>query len=561
MDRILVQPSEIPTDTMFLATNKNTMIALGYLAEAILGNGTQVDGFNCTPTTPASLSVLVSTGSIYSLQNVDSVAYGTIGTDTADQIVKQGILLGNTTLSCPAPSTSGQSINYLIQVAFSETDTNAQNIQFYNSANPSEPLTENINTLRKSTAIISAKAGTAATTGTQTTPAPDAGFTSLYSVTVANGQATITSGNITQYSTAPFISPKLSAIASAIQNGLYVFAQDTSGTANTITVALSPALPSYQAGQTIRVKVANTTTNNAGVMNVNGLGNVALYDAGGNPLHPGALLANGIYEFVYDGAHMVLQTPAADASTGGALGGFKNLKIATNSNTTAVITADFLLLSNSTSSSVKLSSVNKSYSTGVSGAGGLDAGSVASNTWYYEYIIYNPSISNAAALLSLSATAPALPSGYTHSLRVGATYYGSGALLPKIQYGANVGYVVGSSALVSTVQLAFGTAGNVSTPTFVATSVAAAVPPTASIIKASLSAAGASVTAGNALLAPNANYPAESSNDQYLAITLPTGSNQSVAQVAEMPLESSNIYYASSLSSSEASCLGYTDNI
>ena len=40
MDRILVYPGNIPLDTDILNTNRNSMVALGYLAQAILGTGT-----------------------------------------------------------------------------------------------------------------------------------------------------------------------------------------------------------------------------------------------------------------------------------------------------------------------------------------------------------------------------------------------------------------------------------------------------------------------------------------------------------------------------------------
>ncbi len=59
MDRILVYPGSIPLDTDLLNTNRNGMIALGYLAQAVLGTGTVVDGLVCSPTIPASLSVTV----------------------------------------------------------------------------------------------------------------------------------------------------------------------------------------------------------------------------------------------------------------------------------------------------------------------------------------------------------------------------------------------------------------------------------------------------------------------------------------------------------------------
>jgi hypothetical protein len=59
MDRILVYPGSIPLDTDILNTNRNSMIALGYLAQAILGTNALVDGLGCSPTTPASMTVTV----------------------------------------------------------------------------------------------------------------------------------------------------------------------------------------------------------------------------------------------------------------------------------------------------------------------------------------------------------------------------------------------------------------------------------------------------------------------------------------------------------------------
>jgi len=55
-----------------------------------------------------------------------------------------------------------------------------------------------------------------------------------------------------------------------------------------------------------------------------------------------------------------------------------------------------------------------------SGANGLDTGSEAANTWYYIYMIWNPSTETVAGLLSASSTAPTLPSGYTKKRLVGA---------------------------------------------------------------------------------------------------------------------------------------------
>jgi hypothetical protein len=55
---------------------------------------------------------------------------------------------------------------------------------------------------------------------------------------------------------------------------------------------------------------------------------------------------------------------------------------------------------------------------GVVGAAGLDAGAIAANTWYYIYAI-GTGIAN-SCLVSTSATAPVLPTGYTYKMRIGS---------------------------------------------------------------------------------------------------------------------------------------------
>lgn len=209
MDRQTVYPGQIPLETDLLNTNKNVMIALGKLAGALFGTSTYVNGLSVVPNSPAALNVVVNPGEIYSLANIDGTAYSSLAADTTHSIVKQGIMLDAVTLSTPAPVTAGQSINYLIQAQFSEVDGNAVVLPFYNASNPSQAYsgpngagTTN-NTQRKGTVVVAAKAGIAATTGSQTTPAPDSGYVGLYVVSVANGQSTVTAGNITQYASAP----------------------------------------------------------------------------------------------------------------------------------------------------------------------------------------------------------------------------------------------------------------------------------------------------------------------------------------------------------------------
>lgn len=55
-----------------------------------------------------------------------------------------------------------------------------------------------------------------------------------------------------------------------------------------------------------------------------------------------------------------------------------------------------------------------------SGANGLDAGSVAANTWYAVYVISDSTeLKQQAGLFSLSATSPTLPAGYDRYRRIG----------------------------------------------------------------------------------------------------------------------------------------------
>ncbi|HEY1772417.1 MAG TPA: hypothetical protein VGH91_04415 [Gammaproteobacteria bacterium] len=210
MHRQLVYPGQIPLETDVLSTNKDAYQAIAKLAQALFGSNTVVNGLTASATGPASLAVLIQPGEIYSVQTMDTSAYSTLGTDAAT-ILKQGIITTTSTLSTPAPGTAGQSINYLVEVGFVESDANAVVLPYYNASNPSVAWSGPANsgsaqfTQRQDLAQVQVKAGTAAATGTQVTPTPDAGFVGLWVVTVANGQGTVTAGNITAYAGAPFL--------------------------------------------------------------------------------------------------------------------------------------------------------------------------------------------------------------------------------------------------------------------------------------------------------------------------------------------------------------------
>ena len=90
------------------------------------------------------------------------------------------------------------------------------------------------------------------------------------------------------------------------------------------------------------------------------------------------------------------------------------------------IDADEILLQDSTGLPFRATSVNETADITASGINGLDTGSEASDTWYHVFAIAKAD-GTVDSLLSLSATAPTMPSGYTFKAYIGAIYNDSGS--------------------------------------------------------------------------------------------------------------------------------------
>lgn len=205
MDRQIIYSGQVPQTTDLLNTNKQAMIALAKLCSDLFGTANLVSGLGCVPTSPASMSVNINPGQIYQLVNVDGTAYSAVPSDTTHSILKQGILLDAQSFALTAPGTVGYSQNYLIQATYLDNDINNTVLPYYNSANPSQAFNGPGGngtaqpTTRAGQVSLQLVAGTAATTGTQTTPAVTTGYVGIAVITVANGQSTITAGNISAY--------------------------------------------------------------------------------------------------------------------------------------------------------------------------------------------------------------------------------------------------------------------------------------------------------------------------------------------------------------------------
>ena len=167
-----------------------------------------------------------------------------------------------------------------------------------------------------------------------------------------------------------------------------------------------------------------------------------------------------------------------------------------------------------------------------------------------------------AALLSLSATAPTMPTGYTYKARVGwtRTATGSAVLLPIQQNGRTARYTVGGANLSALPLMTSGAAGSTSVPTWIAVPVAGFVPTTAQRI-------GVLAYGDNAIVmvAPNQSYGAFSgtpTNPAPIVIYATVGSS-SLDMLLESTTQSygANIYWASSTAAAYLFCTGWEDNI
>lgn len=220
MDRAIIYPGAIPASADILFMQRSAMIADGYLAAATVGSGPVVDGLAATPAV-GSLGVVISSGSIFQSTVVDQNSFSSLSADS-DPVVKIGVNAKATTFPLTAPTTAGQSISYLIEAAFLESDGASSVIPYYNSANPAQPFSGPGGaggaqlTRRLQSVQLQLRQGVAANAGTQATPAIDAGWVGLYIITVNYGESGVQPGDIAILPGAPFIGLKLPALNAAV---------------------------------------------------------------------------------------------------------------------------------------------------------------------------------------------------------------------------------------------------------------------------------------------------------------------------------------------------------
>jgi hypothetical protein len=245
--------------------------------------------------------------------------------------------------------------------------------------------------VRQGVAAIQIKAGTAATTGTQTTPTADAGWTGIYVVTVANGAATITSGNITQLATAPFLLVTLPNVPAGVQGQSWTYWVDT-GSANALAITPVPAIASYVAGQRFSVKAANANTG-ATTINVSGLGTKAVVSAANAALVGTEIISGGIIDVEYNGTSFQIVSETVNVTANSTKTGsapkrnyFEMVSAGTQSVPSSTITAvtDMTLTGSLPSDAV------------FSAGGTITIGPLTAGVWTFDQL-YEPSQNTAAA--------------------------------------------------------------------------------------------------------------------------------------------------------------------
>ncbi|NWE20203.1 phage tail protein [Pseudomonas sp. P7548] len=176
------------------------------------------------------------------------------------------------------------------------------------------------------------------------------------------------------------------------------------------------------------------------------------------------------------------------------IGTHKNLKLSSSGlNALVNVSADQLIVG--TGDRVRsVSGINLSFSGLTVGANGLDAGVLAASTLYNVWVISNES--GSAGLLSLSATAPTMPAGYTDKARVGSIRTDATANKFPWRFNQTDCFVEVDKAPGTNVSTLPAMAGGSTSGVLTAVSVSNHVPPTASHIKCVVSADSA---AGNAV--------------------------------------------------------------
>jgi hypothetical protein len=207
MDRQIVYAGSIPLDTDLLNIQRNIQLAIGALAQQVLGTDPVVSGIGCFPGTDA-YSVTVTPGSMTVFMEDDFQPFGALAPDPT-QVMRTGSLLSNTELVLSGPGDGAYELCWLIQAQLVELDTGLAVLPYWNASNPSVSYSGPGNsglaqaTTRQLRVVLGSKSSGPQPLGAGVAPGPDAGWVGLFVVTTYLGRASIQFGDIAAYAAAP----------------------------------------------------------------------------------------------------------------------------------------------------------------------------------------------------------------------------------------------------------------------------------------------------------------------------------------------------------------------
>ncbi len=243
--------------------------------------------------------------------------------------------------------------------------------------------------------------------------------------------------------------------------------------------------------------------------------------------------------------------PPTQAVTVGAAVKFTATNNAGTPNTKIDMSATEAVMVNSNGYGIRATSVSCTIDAGTTGANGLDAGSLANATWYYEYVINNTTTT--ACLASTSATAPTMPSGYTYKVRVGAFLTDGSAHFYRIKLNGPEGHFICCTNPTTPFDITPATGAWTSLTM-------TNVPPTA--VAANGMWRQQNSASSRMGIAPNANFTAPSTNPANQAPVNLNGNGQNIAGGYNIQLETANTMYGYTGVSSDIILLyGWTDAV
>lgn len=223
------------------------------------------------------------------------------------------------------------------------------------------------------------------------------------------------------------------------------------------------------------------------------------------------------------------------------------------------VSAAEVLLRSGAGAPALVTNVSLTINSAATGANGLDIGTLAGSTWYAVWVIWNGTTT--AGLISLSATSPTLPSGYTHRARVG--WIRTDATANKFplgftQRGRRVQYQVNVSGNVPNFpQMASGSVGDTSAPVFTTIATGNFLPSTAGVIDV-LARIG---NASSIIVAPNGQFGGVGSSANPAPLSLIVNATTFGGVIRGMlVLESANLFWTC-VGGGVVCCVGWEDNL